>query len=323
MKLSKMLALGMLGGGVAHYSISGTVTDGATGIDGVTVAIGVHSTTTAGGGLYTLAGLPAGTSGNLTATKTGYVPLTITISAMSGNLTGQNFIFTPLLVWYDFSNPALLFTDAGTTPVSADGDLIYKANDKSGNNRHLTQSVSGQRPSYKINILNSKPIGRFWGSFNNTFTIMNTVSIAHSIGTGNFYFIVVYIRKEANSDLKGLAANGTYAPAFYTTLAATGEAGIYWTNAAKQFATKTVNGNAYIVEYLRDNGVLKCYVNGVLDANTFAVSTSMADAVFSLGGSLPTGGYGEFDCGELMFCKGLPASLTDFRNYLNSKWAIF
>lgn len=55
-----------------------------------------------------------------------------------------------LVAWYDFSDASLLFTDAGTTPVSADGDAIYQANDKSGNGYHISQAAAGNRPLYKV-----------------------------------------------------------------------------------------------------------------------------------------------------------------------------
>lgn len=44
--------------------------------------------------------------------------------------------------WLDFSDADTLFTDAGSTKVSADGNAIYQANDKSGNNSHSTQTTS-------------------------------------------------------------------------------------------------------------------------------------------------------------------------------------
>lgn len=76
---------------------------------------------------------------------------------------------TGLQLWIDFSDPTTLFTDAGTTPVSADADLIYQANDKSGNNKHLVQATSGSRPAYKVNIQNSKSAGFFASGSPNDF----------------------------------------------------------------------------------------------------------------------------------------------------------
>lgn len=38
-----------------------------------------------------------------------------------------------------------LYTDAGVTPATSNGDLIYQWSDQSGNNRHATQTTSGNR----------------------------------------------------------------------------------------------------------------------------------------------------------------------------------
>ena len=79
--------------------------------------------------------------------------------------------FTPLSVsglslWLDFSDLFTLFTDAGVTNVSTDGDAIYQANDKSGNGYHVSQSNIGSRPLYKTgaNGINWRSIGQFDGS---------------------------------------------------------------------------------------------------------------------------------------------------------------
>ncbi len=74
--------------------------------------------------------------------------------------------FTPngisgLVAWYDFSDPTTLFTDAGTTRVVADADLIYQANDKSGTAVNIIQATSGNRPLYKTAIVNGRSVARF------------------------------------------------------------------------------------------------------------------------------------------------------------------
>jgi hypothetical protein len=50
--------------------------------------------------------------------------------------------------WFDPSDFSTMFQDsAGTTPVTAVGQPVGKILDKSGNNKHATQSVSGSRPT--------------------------------------------------------------------------------------------------------------------------------------------------------------------------------
>lgn len=63
-------------------------------------------------------------------------------------------------LWLDFSDPNYLYTNAGTTKVSSDGDLIYRASDKSGNGYYFDQTDEGLRPSYKTGIKNGLSISR-------------------------------------------------------------------------------------------------------------------------------------------------------------------
>jgi hypothetical protein len=53
-------------------------------------------------------------------------------------------------VWYDPSDLSTLFQDAAmTTPVTANDDPVGAILDKSGNDRHATQSTANNRPLYK------------------------------------------------------------------------------------------------------------------------------------------------------------------------------
>lgn len=63
-------------------------------------------------------------------------------------------------LWIDFSDATTLFTDAGSTPVSKDGDLIYQANDKSETGNYAYQTDSAKRAQYKIGIQNGLSVAR-------------------------------------------------------------------------------------------------------------------------------------------------------------------
>lgn len=53
-------------------------------------------------------------------------------------------------VWYDPSDLSTMFQDvAGTVPVTADGQLVARINDKSGKGNHATQATEASRPLYK------------------------------------------------------------------------------------------------------------------------------------------------------------------------------
>lgn len=53
--------------------------------------------------------------------------------------------------WYDPSDLSTMFTDDGVTPVTTDGQAVYRINDKSGRGNHLRQATLSLRPLYKTN----------------------------------------------------------------------------------------------------------------------------------------------------------------------------
>jgi hypothetical protein len=93
-KFFKSGSLVFPGGGVSTYSISGTVydADGTTAVASATVALGALTATSAANGTYTIADIPAGTSGSMTCTKAGYSWSSITIPETSEDLPAQNFV---------------------------------------------------------------------------------------------------------------------------------------------------------------------------------------------------------------------------------------
>lgn len=99
-----------------------------------------------------------------------------------------------LTAWWDMSDATSLFTDAGITAVTADGDKIYQANDKSGNSKHMVQTTLGLRPLHKRAIRNGLHVARFDGVddyLTQTFTAdasytVFLVAVKNSAVDGNF-----------------------------------------------------------------------------------------------------------------------------------------
>lgn len=58
------------------------------------------------------------------------------------------------LAWYDFDDTTTLFTDDGVTNVSASTDLVYRANDISGNGHIMRQTVEASRPTFYTSVQN-------------------------------------------------------------------------------------------------------------------------------------------------------------------------
>ena len=65
---------------------------------------------------------------------------------------------TGCVLWFDFSDADYLFTDAGTTKVSNDGDLVYRAYDKSENGKYIENTTEANRPRFTLNYMNGLPV---------------------------------------------------------------------------------------------------------------------------------------------------------------------
>lgn len=87
--------------------------------------------------------------------KSGYgVAVTAPVASVFSPI--ELFAFGEQGGWYDPSDLSSLYQDsAGTTPVTAVEQFVGRMSDKSGQNNHLTQSVSGARPrlSARVNAL--------------------------------------------------------------------------------------------------------------------------------------------------------------------------
>ena len=81
-------------------------------------------------------------------------PINLSVTNITSTSVRLNWVqWTPLQgaveAWYDPSDLSTLFQDdAGTTPVTTNGDPVGLMQDKSGNGNDASESVSANRPSY-------------------------------------------------------------------------------------------------------------------------------------------------------------------------------
>lgn len=86
----------------------------------------------------------------------------ISIGLSPANPATPKGAFSPLSIaglqlWLDASDSTTLFTDsAGSTPATADGDVVGRWADKSGNTRHATQSDGTKKPALKLALENGR-----------------------------------------------------------------------------------------------------------------------------------------------------------------------
>jgi hypothetical protein len=86
---------------------------------------------------------------------------------MIGNTLVWSGAFDPLslspALWLDASDASTLYSDTAGTTLAGSNVAVARWNDKSGNARHATQSISGNRPLRKTSTLNSRDVLRFDG----------------------------------------------------------------------------------------------------------------------------------------------------------------
>lgn len=230
-----------------------------------------------------------------------------------GGLLAASAPFNPalvagLLAWYDFSDPTTLFTDAGVTPVTADGDLIYQINDKSGNGRNQTQATGGNRATYKTNIKNGLSVGRGDGgdlyrlvtySYNQPFTIF-VVAMATGSASRQYF---------SGANNFGVGLNTSNRIEMY--------AGAYQVSANNKY----VNGQYHLFKYEINGTSSKAYVDdvNVISANPGA-NNPLELSLFSLASiNMLTGDY----CEHLLY-NGIVnvADSAYLTSGLNTKWGL-
>lgn len=224
--------------------------------------------------------------------------------------------------WWDFSDATTLFTDAGTTPVSADGDLIYQANDKSGNGNHAVQATDTKRPAYKVNIQNGLSVARLVAASS------QFLAAASHPFTGNAQYTVTSVARLAALGNRGNlyctgGASGNAANSLRVNN--TGNGFLHW-----WFANDLDTGNdslatntAYIVMAEWDGTTQRVYLNGVLIGERLAAGKNTSASAFWLGSEFGTTNFLSGDALELVPCGYLAAAAKNsLGQYLAAKWGL-
>ncbi len=222
-------------------------------------------------------------------------------------------VYTPLTPLPTVPTTGLLAQWKGDSiPLgTVDDDLITDWSDSSGNG-HTAHASSGHKPAYAAWWFDN------WPSIKTGLpNSMLTDTIAHAIGTGDMAFACVIAGVSFEGNERCIASNGAYSPGFYVSQS---HPYIYW-GASKPFATTLANDTPYILYFERVSGVFSCYVNGVLDATTYTITTSMADAAWTLFDDT-TGGYFNYRCAEILLYSG-SGQRAAILNYLNSKYLVY
>jgi hypothetical protein len=226
-------------------------------------------------------------------------------------------------LWLDFSDAATLFTDAGSTLVSADGQAIYQVNDKSGQAKHATQTTPESRPLYKVNIKNGLSVSLYDGT-NDFLNIPNNIGISGS-DNRTFYIVFYYDDDSGNGYCLSFGRKASYerlSTRIYTNdyVILEIEGGNYQTSLGAPDAWISAG-------YKLDGttlGDFTIYVNGASEACSGAQTINTDTTLNLIGYSSNLKPFNGYIAEIIAYDTALSdANRILVQNYLNAKWAIY
>jgi hypothetical protein len=149
---------------------------------------------------------------------------------------------------------------AGDNPANAAAIATWK--DRSGNNRNATAAGTAQ-PTYRTNILNSKPVVRFDG-INDVMSLGNITAVETQ---GQTIFVVG--KASGANQMYVTRHDGGTGGSFYMASNNTSAGGVHYmvqraSGARADIYTAGTNTNYRVMTVMYDGGVLKSYENGAL-----------------------------------------------------------
>jgi hypothetical protein len=145
--------------------------------------------------------------------------------------------------WWDASDATTLYTDAGSTLVSSDGDLVYRMSDKSGGagNRYMQQTNAALRWTYRENVQNGLSAAEQVDSADT----MTSLALSNFVAADESFYFIVWCPNGSPSN--GQVMND---PSFYTGLTDPAGNTYYfknWDGAYKDTATISVTPGTWLV----------------------------------------------------------------------------
>lgn len=205
--------------------------------------------------------------------------------------------------------------DSGGNLITVDGTAVATWVDQNSN-ANATQTVSGSRPIYKSNIVNSKPVIRFDGIDDNL-----NLSLPSGVKT-------LFLATDKRSSISAVtqAILGSLSNGILFTNSSTGTGWNWFSN--ETASAVSLGGNVTVWGVLsisvNSNSSMSVYLNGILLANFDPADVALTDTIWALGskqnGSNPT----DCDMAE-MIVFSVSLSSTDrsaIENYLMTRYGI-
>jgi hypothetical protein len=231
-----------------------------------------------------------------------------------------------LALWLDASDVYTLFRDAAaTTPATDASDPVGAWRDKSGNNRHATQSTAGSRPTISATLQNGRKQVAL------TSTAGNALRVSSLVLSAPFSLLAV-VRKDARA-IATFACSTDQARLQFGDGSATFSGSFYGASkvgGAVYGSAPIVTGRHQVFAAVADSGTLPSSLSMFSDgiggqAAVITAGTAPSNSIggdFAVGGD-GTGGWGGTVCEMIAYSKSL--TLVERRRlevYLANRWGI-
>jgi hypothetical protein len=216
-------------------------------------------------------------------------------------------------------NIAAWFSTMESGSVILDGTTASQWSDISGNNRHVTQAIKANQPTYTPDGLNGKPVLTFDGVNDRLVTASTTLGITNSAS-----LIVVAQLSSRTPPEQGIAGSDSLTNRFGFFI--TGSNTMRWNPISTSTVEATSVTGAQILVGTTQPGNSALFRNGSSIPATGTGATVMADAPFNIGNMLPGTTLPHFS-GPIAEVLVLPSSLftTDrqqFEGYFAWRWGL-
>jgi len=217
-----------------------------------------------------------------------------------------------LALWLDASDSTTLFQDsAGTTPATADNDVVGCMSDKSGNGYHAVQVTTANKPLLKLAQQNGKSVVRFDGvndnmlaNFGATISQPGTLLFAFNPKGSSANYLCDGVSPLYRWALYSIGGVHMYAGTGFST-------GFGWPS-QMAIATAVFNGASSIARR-----------NGAQTASGNAGTNSLTG--LTIAGRVEPGSPLTVDIAELLLYTGALSTpnIEALEAYLNAKWGVY
>lgn len=245
------------------------------------------------------------------------------LKVLGGGAAFSPLDISGLALWLDASDASTLFQASnGTTPATADTDVVGYWGDKSGNGRHVTQGTTANKPLLKLAQQNGLNTVLFDGSDD----FLSYAGVAAAVDTFTAFYVIRPTGLVANRRIAFSIGTGTNGISFSSSGNTAGRIGLLFSAVAwADTTTAYSSGQPYIVSVVRTGGITTMRANGAQLSPTFNSVPVTATTSTAVGKQLTANVVMSGDiCELILYSTALSTSdIQTVSAYLDTKWAVY